>query len=62
MPRCGSILQAETCQIFSIAGNPRWSRVWQKIRKKNHVTRKEKGKTKNKKLKMKNKKTKDEKK
>ena len=29
MPRCGSIQQAETCQIFSIAGNPRWSRVWQ---------------------------------
>ena len=29
MPRCGSILQAGTCQIFSKAGNPRWSRVWQ---------------------------------
>ena len=25
MPRCGSILQAGTCQIFSIAENPRWS-------------------------------------
>ena len=32
MPRCGSILQAGTCQIFSIAGNPRWSRVWQLVR------------------------------
>ena len=29
MPRCGSILQAETCQILSSAENPRWSRVWQ---------------------------------
>ena len=30
MPRCGSILQAGTCQILSLAKNPRWSRVWQK--------------------------------
>ena len=29
MPRCGSILQADTCQILSLAENPRWSRVWQ---------------------------------
>ena len=29
MPRCGSILQAGPCQIFSLAENPRWSRVWQ---------------------------------
>ena len=29
MPRCGSILQAGTCQILSLAENPRWSRVWQ---------------------------------
>ena len=28
-PLCGSILQAWTCQIFSFAENPRWSRVWQ---------------------------------
>ena len=26
----GSILQAEACQILSLAKNPRWSRVWQK--------------------------------
>ena len=25
-----SILQAGTCQILSLAENPRWSRVWQK--------------------------------
>ena len=25
----GSILQAETCQILSLAENPRWSLVWQ---------------------------------
>ena len=25
MPSCGSILQAETCQILSLAKNPRWS-------------------------------------
>ena len=25
----GSILQAGICQIFSLAENPRWSRVWQ---------------------------------
>ena len=31
MPRCGSILQAETYQIFSLAENPRWSRVWQNV-------------------------------
>ena len=29
MPCCGSILQAETCQILSLAENPRWSQVWQ---------------------------------
>ena len=29
MPHCGSILQAGTCQILSLADNPRWSRVWQ---------------------------------
>ena len=29
MPLRGSILQAGTCQIFSLAENPRWSRVWQ---------------------------------
>ena len=29
MPLRGSILQAETCQIPSLAENPRWSRVWQ---------------------------------
>ena len=29
MSHCGSILQAETCQILSLAENPRWSRVWQ---------------------------------
>ena len=27
MPLCGSILQAETCWIFSIAENPRWSNI-----------------------------------
>ena len=31
MPHCGSILQAETCQILSIAENPRWSREWQQF-------------------------------
>ena len=25
VPLCGSILQAETCQILSLAENPRWS-------------------------------------
>ena len=25
----GSILQVGTCQILSLAENPRWSRVWQ---------------------------------
>ena len=30
MPRCGSILQAGTCQIISLTENPTWSRVWQK--------------------------------
>ena len=25
----GSILQAGTCQIFCLAEDPRWSRVWQ---------------------------------
>ena len=29
VPLCGSILQAETCQILSLAEYPRWSRVWQ---------------------------------
>ena len=29
MLRCGSILQAGTCQILSLAENTRWSRVWQ---------------------------------
>ena len=29
LPLCGSILQAETCKILSLAENPRWSRVWQ---------------------------------
>ena len=28
-PHCGSILQAGTCQISSLAENPRGSRVWQ---------------------------------
>ena len=28
-PPHGSILQAETCYILSLAENPRWSRVWQ---------------------------------
>jgi len=32
IPLRGSILQAETCQILSLAENPRWSRVWQKER------------------------------
>ena len=31
MPRCGSILQVGTCQILSLAENPRWSQVWQKL-------------------------------
>ena len=30
MPLRGSILQVGTCQILSLAENPRWSRVWQK--------------------------------
>ena len=30
IPLRGSILQAETYQILSLAENPRWSRVWQK--------------------------------
>ena len=29
IPLRGSILQVETCQIFSLAENLRWSRVWQ---------------------------------
>ena len=29
LPLWGSILQAGTCWIFSLAENPRWSRVWQ---------------------------------
>ena len=32
MPRCDSILQAGTCQIFSLAKNPRWSWLWQQLR------------------------------
>ena len=32
MPLRGSILQAGTCQIFSLAENPRWSRVWQQLK------------------------------
>ena len=28
-PLYGSILQAESCQILSLAENPRWIRVWQ---------------------------------
>ena len=31
IPLCGFILQAETCQILSLAENPRWSKVWQYI-------------------------------
>ena len=33
MPLRGSILQVGTCQIFSLAENPRWSRVWQQTEK-----------------------------
>ena len=29
MPLRGSILQAGTCQIFSLAEDPRWKQVWQ---------------------------------
>ena len=32
MPRCGSILQAEPCQILRLAEKPRWSRMWQKYK------------------------------
>ena len=28
MPHCGSILQAGTYQILSLAENPRWNQVW----------------------------------
>ena len=31
MPRCGSNLQAGTCQILSLAENQRWSLVWKKM-------------------------------
>ena len=31
-PLCGSILQAGTCQILSLAESPRWSRVWQQMK------------------------------
>ena len=31
LPLCVSILQVGTCQIFSLAENPRWSRVWQYV-------------------------------
>ena len=27
MPRCGSILQAGTCQILRLAEDPRWSQI-----------------------------------
>ena len=30
-PLCGSILQAETCRILSLAENPRWGIVWQHL-------------------------------
>ena len=33
MPLRGSILQVGTCQILSLAENPRWSRVWQQTEK-----------------------------
>ena len=33
MPLRGSILQVGTCQILSLAENPRWSRVWQQVSK-----------------------------
>ena len=29
IPLRGPILQAGTCQIFSLAEDPRWSRLWQ---------------------------------
>ena len=29
MPLCASILHHETCQILSVAENPRWCQVWQ---------------------------------
>ena len=29
IPLCGSILQAETCQILNLVKIPRWSQVWQ---------------------------------
>ena len=36
MPLRGSILQVGTCQILSLAENPRWSRVWQFCKTKNN--------------------------
>ena len=30
LPLRGSIWQAGTCKILSLAKNPRWNRVWQK--------------------------------
>ena len=36
VPLRGSILQAGTCQILSLAENPRWSRVWQCFLSINH--------------------------
>ena len=35
MPLHGSILQAGTCQILSLAENPIWSRVWQNVYRHN---------------------------
>ena len=31
LPLRGSILQAETCKILSLAENPRWSQGWQLV-------------------------------
>ena len=39
IPLRGSILQVGTCQIFSLAENPRWSRVWQKLDSKRKIER-----------------------
>ena len=36
LPLRGSILQAGTCQILSLAENPRWSRVWQYLPRKKY--------------------------
>ena len=37
IPLCGSILQAKTCQIFSLAENPIWSQVWQQPQNKKNL-------------------------